>query len=88
MNKRGRAQPELSLAKFVQLRPPYCVTVNRQGSHSVCVCTKNQNPKLMLDALGGTCSFDLSVLMAKVVCAPQTNGVCCIGVRSVQVNPI
>ena len=34
----------------------------------MCVCTKHQNPKLMLDALGSTCSFDLSVLMAKVFC--------------------
>mgnify|MGYP001800803400 CR=1 FL=1 len=36
----------------------------------MCVRSKHQNPKLMLDALGGTCSFDLSTL--KWFMTPQT----------------
>ena len=43
-------QHKIGLSKFCQLRPKWCVTVTSAGTHSVCVCTNHQNPKLMVDA--------------------------------------
>ena len=43
-------QHKIGVSKFCQLRPKWCVTVTSAGTHSVCVCTNHQNPKLMVDA--------------------------------------
>lgn len=40
----------ISLSKFAQLRPKWCVFAGSSGTHSVCVCTIHQNFKTMLDA--------------------------------------
>ena len=44
----------ISLSKFCQLRPKWCVTIAASGSHSVCVCKIHQNAKLMVDTFSGT----------------------------------
>lgn len=50
-NLRRRIQHfAVSLSKFAQLRPKWCVFAGSSGTHSVCVCTIHQNFKTMLDA--------------------------------------
>lgn len=39
----------LSLSKFAELRPPWCVLAGASGTHSVCVCVTHQNFKSMYD---------------------------------------
>ena len=43
---------------FASLRPKWCILAGAAGTHSVCVCVKHQNPKLMLAALDKTLSID------------------------------
>ena len=43
----------ISLSKFCELRPKWCVTVGARGTHSVCVCQSHQNTKLLLSVLPG-----------------------------------
>lgn len=43
---------KIGFSTFASLRPPYCVLAGSGGTHSVCVCTYHQNPKLQLSALG------------------------------------
>jgi len=40
----------ISLSKFAELRPKWCVLAGAKGTHSVCVCTIHENFKAMLDA--------------------------------------
>lgn len=42
---------KISFSKFASLRPKWCIAVGPKGTHSVCVCTKHQNVKLMLGAV-------------------------------------
>ncbi len=44
------AHPNIGFSTFCTLRPPHCVLAGSAGTHSVCVCTHHQNPKLMLTA--------------------------------------
>lgn len=41
---------KIGLTKFSQLRPTHVVFAQTTGAHSVCVCTKHQNLKLMMVA--------------------------------------
>ena len=38
----------IGFSKFAELRPNHCVLAGASGTHSVCVCTFNQNMKLMV----------------------------------------
>ena len=49
--KEKHPECKVSRSKFCELRPKECITVGSSGSHSVCVCTYHQNPKMMLAAL-------------------------------------
>jgi hypothetical protein len=40
---------KIGFSKFAELRPKNCILAGGSGTHSVCVCTINQNFKLMLD---------------------------------------
>lgn len=42
---------KIGISKFCQLRPRNIILANASGSHNVCVCTKHQNVKLMIDAI-------------------------------------
>jgi len=50
--KSERRNPQVGFSTFAKLRPTYCVLAGAGGTHSVCVCTYHQNPKLQLAALG------------------------------------
>ena len=52
---------------FYQLRPQHVIEVGVAGTHSVCVCEKHQNVKLMIDIL---CKKEVvaHMFMDKVVC--------------------
>ena len=63
MNRTGI---KIGLSKFCSLRPPWCLTVDSAGSHSVCVCEVHQNLKLMVAALPGT--IDYKDILMKCVC--------------------
>lgn len=39
----------VGFTKFVELKPQHCVLTGAAGTHTVCVCTTHQNPKLMLE---------------------------------------
>lgn len=51
-----KSYPELhiSLAKFQQLRPPYCILAGKKGSHNVCVCKFHQNLRLKYSGMKQT----------------------------------
>ena len=57
----------VGFSTFCSLRPKHCILAGAGGTHSVCVCTYHQNPKLQLNAIGekGLCLQDV---MAKAVC--------------------
>lgn len=42
---------KIGFSKFAELRPKECVLAGSSGTHSVCVCTKHQNVKLMMEAI-------------------------------------
>ena len=44
--------PKIGFSTFCSLRPKHCVLAGHGGTHSVCVCTLHQNPKLQLAAIG------------------------------------
>lgn len=50
--KADEKNPNIGFSTFAKLRPSYCVLAGSGGTHSVCVCTYHQNPKLQLAALG------------------------------------
>lgn len=69
---------KISFSKFATLRPRNCVLAGGSGTHSVCVCTIHQNPKLMLQAcdlksLQGTESAytlsDYRSLLKQMICS-------------------
>lgn len=37
---------KISLTKFREMRPPYCILAGGKGSHNVCVCKIHQNLRL------------------------------------------
>lgn len=65
--KSNRNSPQIGFSSFCSLRPPYCILAGGTGTHTVCVCTYHQNPKLQLDALG-ECGLTYKDLMDYAVC--------------------
>jgi len=57
---------KIGFSSFAALRPKWCVLAGSSGTHSACVCTYHQNPKLMIDA--SLKNSNISELMAKCVC--------------------
>lgn len=51
--KESNVDVKVGFSKFASLRPKNCVLAGASGTHSVCVCTLHQNPKLMLEACKG-----------------------------------
>ena len=52
MYKKDETNPKIGFSRFAALRPRNCVLAGSAGTHSVCVCTYHQNPKLLAAALG------------------------------------
>lgn len=50
--KQDSTNPKIGFSSFAKLRPKNCVLAGGSGTHSVCVCTRHQNPKLITSALG------------------------------------
>ena len=46
--------PEICFSSFAKLRPSHCIIAGGSGTHTVCICTKHQNTKLQVAALGET----------------------------------
>ena len=57
----------LSFSSFCRLRPKYCVEAGSSGTHSVCVCCKHQNTKLLLNAWAHN-NLDYKEIIPKIVC--------------------
>ena len=54
----------IGFSKFCELKLKWCMTVNSKGMHSVCVCKKHQNVKLLCSALPGKYTYqDVLLLM-------------------------
>lgn len=74
--KEQNAEAKIGFSKFASLRPKNCVLAGASGTHSVCVCTLHQNPKLMLEACRGKFSKTDSAelfsnyhsLLNKIIC--------------------
>ena len=65
--KESENHPDIGFSTFCSLRPQNCVLAGSSGTHSVCVCTYHQNPKLQLDAIGEK-DVSLEDVMAHAVC--------------------
>ena len=75
--KEQNPSKSIGFSKFAQLRPKHCILAGASGTHSVCVCTIQQNVKLMM--IGGKiaeCIIDEVQLktydhcLAQVICNP------------------
>lgn len=64
--QRENANLKIGLSKFCSLRPKWCITADSSGSHNVCVCIKQKNPKLMFD--GVDIAVDYKCLLDLLVC--------------------
>lgn len=49
--KREYPDIEVGFSKFCSLRPKWCILAGACGTHSVCVCVKHQNVKLLTQSL-------------------------------------
>lgn len=67
---------KIGFSMFCSLKPKYCVLAGSSGTHNVCVCTKHQNCKLKLKALG-ICDR-LKDIMEEIVCSSD-NRSCMLG---------
>ena len=65
--KESENHPDIGFSTFCSLRPKHCVLAGGDGTHSVCVCTYHQNPKLQLNAIGEK-DVSLEDVMSKAVC--------------------
>ena len=65
--KQDNPDTNLGFSLFAAFRPPWCILVGAQGTHSVCVCTHHQNPKLMVAALDSNIQY--LDLIEKTVCS-------------------
>ena len=59
--------PDIGFSTFCALRPKHCILAGSSGTHSVCVCTYHQNPKLQLNAIGEA-HLKLENVMEMAVC--------------------
>jgi hypothetical protein len=65
--KTDNALSKVGFSVFATLRPKWCILAGAYGTHSVCVCTHHQNPKLMVAALNVKINY--IDLMEKAVCS-------------------
>lgn len=68
--KDDEKNPSIGFSTFARLRPSYCVLAGSGGTHSVCVCTYHQNPKLQLAALGER-GLSYNCLLDYFVCSTE-----------------
>ena len=66
-SKESENHLNIGFSTFCTLRPKHCVLAGGNGTHSVCVCTYHQNPKLQLNAIGEK-NVSLEDVMAQAVC--------------------
>ena len=64
--KKKNANFKLGFSKFCTLRPKWCVLADSTGTHSVCVCSIDQNAVLLADAIDWDVTY--KDLINKVVC--------------------
>lgn len=62
-----RTNHKIGLSKFCELRPPWCVTVDSSGMHSVCVCQTHQNLQLLISVLPKR--MDCTDIFLSLVCS-------------------
>ena len=74
--KEEEGSPDIGFSTFCSLRPKYCILAGSSGTHTVCVCTYHQNPKLQLNAIGEA-QLTLEHVIGKAVC--NMNQEACIG---------
>ena len=65
--KKSCKYPSVGKSSFAALRPDNYILAGANGTHSVCVCTYHQNPKLMVSAMGEK-NVTYKDLMEKSVC--------------------
>ena len=50
MFKEENQTTQIGFSDFAELRLRECVLADSRGTHTVCICTRHQNVKLMIDA--------------------------------------
>jgi len=63
--KTNNPTANLSLSKFVLLKPPNIIPLPKSKHQNVCVCVKHENFKLLLDGIGIS---DYKSLISRSVC--------------------
>jgi len=56
---------DVSLSKFLLLKPPNIILISKSEYHNVCVCVKHENFMLLLDGIGMS---DYKSLISMSVC--------------------
>jgi hypothetical protein len=74
--KNENSLTKVGFSTFAALRPQWCILAGAHGTHSVCVCTHHQNPKLMVAALSTNIKY--LDLIEKTVCSIE-NEQCMMG---------
>ena len=64
--KKRNPQLKIGFTKFCELRPKWCITAASKGSRTVCVCSYQQNVKLLCSAIPG--NLDYKEYMNLCVC--------------------
>ena len=62
---------KIGFFKFCTLRPKWCVLPGSSQTHSVCVCSIQQNAVLLVDVIDW--EYTYKELINKVVCDPDNN---------------
>ena len=60
---------KIGFSTFCSLRPKYSIFAGSYGTHSVCVCTKHQNTKLLLHA--AKVDIKYYIIINDIVCNPE-----------------
>ena len=67
--KMEHPEHKIGFSAFATLRPKWCILAGASGTHTICVCTHHQNPKLKLESLKDKHDLTCSILMAEAVCS-------------------
>ena len=57
---------KIGISKFHALRPKWCISAGKSGTHAVCCCTIHENVKLLCDAL--SCAVNYKDIVSLAIC--------------------
>ena len=78
----NKTDEKVGFSTLCEMKPKWCITVGASGTHSVCICAKHQNAKLMIAAVNKNCTT--MILWQCVLGTFKIKIVCCITLANVQ----